>query len=257
MGVAWARKKGKSMTLSEAFRDYVKSRLEKALLFRGVSQAALQEMLGQFRQTTWRKGVMARPDDLARWFYLVVDGRARVEVVDRDTGKPFTLFLLCPGDGFDVVTLLDGQPHDVTTVAIDDLHLIHAPIGAVRDWIGRHPEFNRNFMPFLAGHMRQMEKLAGDLATSNTATRLSRLILRNTDGKDCKNGTHGVRLIHDLPNEALARMIGSTRQVVNKHLQALRHSNILDPHTKNLLVTDLAALEKRAAAFLGVTSDKS
>ncbi len=209
----------------------------------------MREMLGDFRRTTWRKGVMARPESLLKWFYLILDGRARVEVINARTGKPFTLSLLGPGDGFDVVTLLDGASHDVNTVAVNDLHLIFVPVTRIREWIRHHPEFNRNFLFYLGERMREMEHVSADLATSDTATRLARLILRNTIAEADRDGHHAVRLIHDLSHEAMARMIGSTRQVVNKHLQALRRKQVLNDQSGELRVKDLEALTRQAELF--------
>jgi len=57
-------------------------------------------------------------------------------------------------------------------------------------------------------------------------------------------------LIHDLPHDALARMIGSTRQVVNRHLQALRHKGILADQTRHLAVMELESLKQKAEKFL-------
>ena len=239
------------MSLPAPYRDYVVQKFEASPVFRGVSDAAMREMLGHFRQTTWSRGTLAAPDSLLKWFYLIVDGRARVDALDPRNQRRFTLSLLGPGDGFDLVTLLDGKPHDVETLAVDELHLVHAPMERMREWIRVHPEFNRNFLTYLGQRMREMEGVTTDLATSDTATRLARLILRHTGKEIDADGHHVVRLINDFSHEALARMIGSTRQVVNRHLQALRHDRILRDGQKKLKVADLEALSRRATHLLG------
>ncbi len=147
-----------------------------------------------------------------------------MERIDVASDSRVILFLLGPGDGFDVITLLDGQPHESTPMALDDPYLLSVPSRVVRKWISSHPEFNRNFLPYhLGAQMRRMEDLAADLTTKDTVTRLARLILRYTlPDRSAASASHPVRPIHDLSQDPLARMIGSTRQVVNKHLQALR-----------------------------------
>jgi len=61
-------------------------------------------------------------------FYLLIDGRVEVTRVNPETGRCITLSLLGPGDGIDVVTLLNNDPHDVQPIAIDDVALISVSI---------------------------------------------------------------------------------------------------------------------------------
>ena len=230
---------------------HYKSQLARSPVFSGLSDVILSDMLGEFRHTTWRKGVEADVSSLLQQFYLIIDGRIRIERIDAASGNRVTLFLLGPGDGFDVITLLDDQPHEATPIALNDLHLLSASTRTVREWINRHPEFNRNFLPYVGKQMRRLEDLAVDLAMKDTVTRLARLILRHTvSDPSSENGSYPVRLINDLTHDSLAHMIGSTRQVVNKHLQALRREDVLDSHSNRLAVSNLEALKAQAEAFL-------
>ena len=230
---------------------HYKNRLAQSPIFKGLCDDTLADMLAHLNPATWRKGVVADTASPNNRFHLVLDGRIRLERINAVTGNRVTIFLLGPGDGFDIISLLDGQPHEASLVALEDLELLSAPTQKVRDWIARHPEFNRNFLPYLAKQMRSMENLSADLATKHTATRLASLILRHTTpdtGSD--HNSHPVNLIHDLSHDALAHMIGSTRQVVNQHLHALRSKGILDNRPRHLAVRELEALKKQAETFL-------
>lgn len=55
-----------------------------------------------------------------------------------------------------------------------------------------------------------------------------------------------VTLLHDLSNEALAEMIGSVRQVVNRHLQAMKKEGILHYENHHLIIDDLEKLRQHA-----------
>ncbi len=79
-------------------------------------------MLGQFHYTTWCKGLEVNASSLLQHFYLIIDGRVKMERIDVASDSRVILFLLGPGDGFDVITLLDGQPHESTPMAMDDLY---------------------------------------------------------------------------------------------------------------------------------------
>jgi DNA-binding transcriptional regulator LsrR (DeoR family) len=94
----------------------------------------------------------------------------------------------------------------------------------------------------MAKQMRQIESLATDLSLYDTSTRLMKLILKNLDVT--KPLSH-LGLIHKLPHEELASMIGSVRHVVNRHLQQLKKEGIVDIEHKRLAVNDVDKLLKK------------
>ncbi len=163
------------MNTDSPLYQHYKNQLSQSPLYRVLSDEILSNMLGRFHHTTWRRGMVADPSSLIERFHLIIEGRVKIEHIDAASGDQVIFFIMGPGKGFDVITLLDGQPHAVTPVALDDLHLLTAPMQTVREWINRHPDFNRNFLPYLGEQMRAMEELAMDLATKDTATRLARL----------------------------------------------------------------------------------
>ena len=222
--------------------------LYRTSLFSGLAENVLDDMLTMFRRDTWRRGAQLDPIIFKERFYLLIEGRLEVVRVNLDTGKSITLSLLGPGDGIDVVTLLNNEPHDVSPVAIDDISLISVPIADARDWIDLHPEFNRNFLPYLGEQMRKLEDLSTDLALYDTMTRLARLILRHVVPHYSKSNDnkYSLTLINDLHDESLARMVGSVRQVVNRHLQLWRKQGILHKKSFKTEVTELEALKTYA-----------
>lgn len=235
-----------------------KSMLSQSPLFKGLSDSILDDMLSMFRRDTWRRGVQLDPAIFQQRFFLLIEGRLEVVCINPQTGRSITLFLLGPGDGFDMVTLLDTHPHEVGSMAIDDVALISVPIQDARNWIDRHPEFNRNFLSYLGKQMRQMEDLATDLALYNTMTRLARLILRHVDPQypQPADGRYQLKLINDLHDESLARMVGSVRQVVNRHLHHWRKQGILHKTKFRTEVAELQTLKEYATEVLPPAGQK-
>ena len=237
------------MKRDPAYYRYCKDVLSQSPLFTGLTDALLDDMLSLFRRDTWRRGVQLSPAIFQERFFLLIEGRLEVMRIHPETGRSITLFLLGPGDGIDMVTLLNAMPHEVAPMAIDDVALISVPIQHARDWVERHPEFNRNFLPYLGEQMRKMEDLATDLALHDTMTRLARLILRHVapgHPQSANDKHHRLNLIHDLHDESLARMVGSVRQVVNRHLQHWRKQGILHKHKFHTEVTELETLQQYA-----------
>lgn len=228
--------------------NHCKSVLFQSPLFAGLAEAVLDDMLELFRRDTWRRGVQLDPVIFQERFYLVIEGRLEVMRINPETGRSITLHVLGPGDGIDIVTLLNTHRHEVAPVALDDVSLISVPIVDGRRWIDQHPEFNRKFLPYLGEQMRKLEDLATDLALYDTMTRLARLLLRHIapSHPQSRDGKHHLRLIHDLHDESLARMVGSVRQVVNRHLQHWRKQGILRKHKFRTEIAELEALQAYA-----------
>ncbi|WP_197530672.1 Crp/Fnr family transcriptional regulator [Bythopirellula polymerisocia] len=175
-------------------------------------------------------------------FFIVVEGRVKLVSRAEANEREITLFLLGPGEAFDVVSLLDKQAHNLTAEALDDVTLLSASADQVRNWISHHPEFNRTFLPYLGRKMSLLSELASDLTLHDTGIRLARLILRHVDPSSSK---HEVNLINNLSHEELANMIGTVRVVANRQIQNLKRRGIIDARRGHLVVNDLDALVKQ------------
>ncbi|HGG59159.1 MAG TPA: Crp/Fnr family transcriptional regulator [Gammaproteobacteria bacterium] len=218
--------------------------------FSALPAPLLQEMAQQFRMEEWPKGIYVDPRLLMERFYILLDGQLEMRRANPDTGREITLDMLYPGDSFDVVVLLDGKPHDVIVSPFTNLRLISAPIEIMRKWIWTYPELNQQFLPYLARKIREQEDLSANVVLYDISTRLSRIILKHINrisGYQGKSGdAHKDHLVNGFSDEVLARMVGSVRQVVNKHLQHWKAQGILNKKRNQLMIKDLEALKKEA-----------
>ena len=208
--------------------------------FEGIGEQLIEEINRTGRIREYPKGSPAMdPDDTLKNFYIILEGRIKVYRYNPQNNREQTLYLLGPKDMFDVLTVLDGRRHEVMTEAIDDAKVLELPIEKVREWLEANPAFNRAFLPYLASQMRQVEELASDLSLYDTSTRLMKLILKNLDiSKPVKH----LGLLHNLPHEEIASMIGTVRHVVNRHLQQLKKEGILNIERKKLAVNNVKKL---------------
>ena len=124
--------------------------LHESPLFADLAEKTLQDMLLSFHHETWKKNAPAMSgSQTLEHFYLVIAGRLKISRINPDTGRELTIFLLGPGDLFDVICLLDRREQEVIATALDDLEVLCAPLPEAREWIRKHPEFNRTLNPFL------------------------------------------------------------------------------------------------------------
>jgi CRP-like cAMP-binding protein len=241
------------MKTSSPRYDHCLLALRQSSFFVSLSDNIQTDILGFFRYERARTlDTNIALDKADQRFYLVVSGRAKVSVYHPETGREHILFLLGPGDGFDIISLLDGKPHDAVATALDDMEVLTAPLSKVRDWLFKHPDFNKTFLPYLGDQMRQLAAQVEDLSLYDTETRLARLILRHLTSS---SPVHGLNLINDLSQEALASMIGSVRVVVTQHIQKWKKQGVLSGGRGQWSVTDARKLLEKAERQLGIQHD--
>ena len=179
-------------------------------------------------------------EDTMRYFYFVIEGRIKVYQFNLQNSKEQTIKILSRGDMFDVIVLLDGKPHEVMTQAYEETKVLRVPLDTVREWIDNNPEFRKLVFQYIASEMRALEELATDLSLLDTSTRFIKLLLNHFDPKTAK-----LRLIHDLPHEEIASLIGTVRHVVNRHIQELKKDGSLEVERRHLRLADISKLVDR------------
>ncbi len=178
------------------------------------------------------------PEELQKKFFFVLEGRIKVSQVNFSDGKEQTLKILSSGDMYDVVTLLDGKIHENMLHALDDVRVIVFPVDVVKKWMQEDPNFNKILFPYISQQLRDMEELALDLSFYDTPSRLLKLITKNINPKNPSK----LNLIHNLPHEELAALIGTVRKVLNRHIQQLKKDDIIEVKRKNIEIKDTQKL---------------
>ena len=213
-------------------------------LFAGVDEALLKDMLLIFHYKTRAKGETSiSPEQALDRFYIIISGRARVSVYNPENGREHILFLIGPGDGFDLISLLDGEWHDAVATALDDMEVLSTTVQQARAWLNQHPDFNRAFLPYLGQQMHGLADQVADLSLYDTEARLARLILRNLVSDKL---SQGVSLLNDLSQETIASMIGSVRVVVTRHLSKWKQKKVISGRRGCWTLLDLQALLEKA-----------
>lgn len=211
-------------------------------LLRNLNDHQIRIIQEEVEEETWPRHtcLVDRTKTLHR-FYFVVSGRLKIYKVDPITGREFTLFLLTRNDVFDVLCLLEEQEHEVFYETLDKVVLLFTPMSKVRRWLREIPEINRNMLPYLGHQLKTMEEYASNIILIDISTRLAKLILSNINSE-----SHELELINDLSNEELANLIGTTRAVVNRHLQEFKNDGILYLGRQKLEVRNLQLLLDKA-----------
>jgi CRP-like cAMP-binding protein len=214
-------------------------------LFSGIGHAALKPWAHAFVREHWTKGqLIAGSAESACSFRVIVRGRVKIVRTNADDAREITLWLLGPGDGFDVVSLLDGEPHAVAAWALDDVGTLAIPLNTMHTWLEHSAPLRLAVHRYVAHQLRALADLAGELALHDTMTRLAGLLLRHSATGPNRSARRS--LLHDLPQEELASLIGSVRVVVSRLLAELRREGVVDLSGRAIRVLDLHRLLRRA-----------
>lgn len=233
--------------LKKLDEDEIKS-LQEGPLFRGMDRQILEAMLPELEIRHWsaRQARMA-PEDMVNEFCVLVAGRVKITRQNFQTGRELTLSLLGPGDGFNVVSLLDGKPHKVIAETLDPVTVLCASVTRWQGWMDKYPEFLHIILRYVERQMYQLSELASDLALHDTMTRLANLILRNFENQ---HTNHRRDLLRGLSHEELAHLIGTVRVVVNRLLRELKAEGLVDCEGGELHVLNLKKLLEKAEDHL-------
>jgi CRP-like cAMP-binding protein len=208
-------------------------------IFKDLDQSFEQQFSKYGKVVPFKKKEMPFADDrLSSYFYIVLKGKIKSYQMNLSNGKEQTLFIYRQGDMFDTLILLDGKPHDVLYEVLEDVELLEFPIEKVREWLRTNEQFNRHFFPYLASQMRHTEELASDLSLYNTFERLSKLLLQNID----PNNKHYFQLLQNLSKTEIAKLLGTVRHVIERHLKVLENNQTIEKRRKNIFIKDVKKL---------------
>jgi len=216
-------------------------------LFQGLDESFEQQFLKYGKVVALKKkDTVFTNGELSKYFYIVLNGKIKSFQINLESGKEQTLFIYRGGDMFDALILLDGKTHDVLYEVIENAEVLELPIEKVREWLRTNEQFNRHFFPYIASQMRHTEELATDLSLYSTSERLSKLLLQNMNPND----EHYYQLLQNLSKTEIAKLLGTVRNVVERHLKELESEQIIENQRKNIYVKDLEKLLENSEQLL-------
>ncbi len=218
--------------------------IAKSPLFAHVDRQTVSSIVRSLSAESHPEGrlIMGAADSVSS-FRLVVEGRVKIVRSNSHDGRELTLWLLGPGDGFDVASLLDGRPHAVTAWALDHVRTLAGPMALWRDWLDESRLLRLAAHRYVGQKLREVGDLAGDLALHDTSVRLAHLLLRHFRRKEDN-------LLRDLPQRELAALIGSVRIVVSRHLAQMKRQGIVELRGGAIRSVDLKRLLAEAESEL-------
>ena len=188
--------------------------------------------------------VIFHADESGDVFCLIREGHVKVTMISPE-GKEIILSLLGPGDFFGEMALLDDEPRSATVVATEPLDLVTIWRSDFLQILQENFSITRKVLAELSRRLRSASNRIESLATMDVYGRLARFLLElaQDSGKSLDNGYVAVtRPTH----QAIANMIGTSRETVSRLIHELMKQNLLLSEGKTIYLRKTALDQFRA-----------
>ncbi|WP_431276133.1 Crp/Fnr family transcriptional regulator [Variovorax ureilyticus] len=196
--------------------------------FASMSRTQREALLGAAELIHLRRGAMVfRQGDpvhvAGAGFYGLASGTIKISTLRQD-GREAILAVLEPGNWFGEISLIDGSPRTHDATALSALDLLVVPYEAfVRQM--QDAAFARAIAALLAARVRGLYGLMEDATLRGLRARVARRLISLARGDVTQSPE--LRRTVSLPQEALAMMLGVTRQTLSKELNAMADEGVI------------------------------
>jgi CRP/FNR family cyclic AMP-dependent transcriptional regulator len=169
---------------------------------------------------------------------LIREGQVKVTMISPE-GKEIILSLLGPGDFFGEMALLDDEPRSATVVATEPLELMTIYREDFLKLMAENFDITKKVLAAISRRLRTASSRIESLATMDVYGRLARffLDLAKDSGKSLESGYVAVtRPTH----QAIANMIGTSRETVSRLIHDLMRQNLLISEGKTIYLKKTA-----------------
>ena len=177
-------------------------------------------------------------------FYGLVKGSFKISSL-REDGKEAILVVLEAGNWFGEISLIDQQPRTHDATALGPAEVLALPRRAF-DELMKKPLFSQAICRMMAARMRSLYGMVEDATLRSTRARVARrlLLLARGDATQARDS----RAVVPVSQEALAMMLGITRQTLSKELKALAAAGAVTLGYGRIAIASAAKLEGLGAA---------
>jgi len=156
-------------------------------------------------------------------FYGLAAGTIKISTLRQD-GREAILAVLEPGNWFGEISLIDGSPRTHDATALSALDLLVVPYEAFAQQM-QDAAFARAVAALLAARVRGLYGLMEDATLRGLRARVARRLMSLARGDVTQSPE--LRRTVSLPQEALAMMLGVTRQTLSKELNAMADEGVI------------------------------
>lgn len=191
--------------------------------------------LGQ-RQEYKKRTCLFMQGDLGDSLYIIQAGDVSISTLSED-GREIVLQVLSAGDVFGEIAMFDQSERTASAFAEANTVLVAIDRGRTFSYLDKNPALYRGIINLLCKRLRWSSKLVESFVFTDG---MERLITRLIYLAEYHN--HQKQAVIAISQENLAKMLGLSREAVNKNLQQLQEKGLLSLERKKIIIPDLSRL---------------
>jgi CRP-like cAMP-binding protein len=183
-----------------------------------------------------------RKGDPGRGVMSIVSGRVRVSTRSAEN-REVVLAVIGPGEILGEIATIDGGERTADAVAMEPTEVLFIGRTEFLGFLERNPQACLRLLEILCDRFRWTDEIVSDLNIFNLRPRLAKRLLSLSDqyGEPDDDGT---RFVIRLPEETLARMMGSTQEAVRRQLRSWTEIGLIRLETDCVVVRSREGLER-------------
>ncbi len=181
--------------------------------------------------------------DAGDGLYGVLAGQIAI-TADSSQGRELILNLCGPGSFFGEVALLDGHGRSANAVAKAPTMLLFIGRRDFMPYLERNPKIAIRLLALLCERLRVSTERFEDSMFLGVSARLAKRLLSLIDVHGSADGGADARIGLKLSQGELARILGVSREIVNRQLSEWRDAGIILTRGGHITINDRRALER-------------
>lgn len=178
---------------------------------------------------------LVQQGDASDDMFVLVSGRVQVVSHGLD-GTDVVLAWLGPSEVFGEVALFDGGVRSASVIAHEATHALQLPRVAFMQALMQQPSIAVKLLAVLAQRLRRLTERTDDAAFLDIPTRLAKAVVRlSNEFGVAESGGH-VRIGVRMSQTELGKIVGATRESVNKCLAAWKKQGVAKHENATLTV---------------------
>ncbi|KFI52119.1 Crp/Fnr family transcriptional regulator [Bifidobacterium biavatii] len=217
-------------------------------LFAQVAPDQAEELLPYLMETTLDKGdFIFREGDTDCRLYVLESGKVKLTRTSTDN-RVQLLSIHARGEVLGEIPVFDptGGPRTASAVAMtDNTRVVWLERDALFGWLDKHPRVAINMLQVMAARMRSNNEHISDLVFMDVPARLAKTLL-NLGSRFGEPMEDGLLVPHDLTQEEMAQLVGSSRETVNKALTDFSNRGWIARKGRSIIIYQPGMLIRRS-----------
>lgn len=217
----------------------------RAGIFQGVTPHAVATLTRQLEPVSFARGeVVFTEGEPGDTLFIITSGKVKIGRRTAD-GRESLVTLMGPSDMFGELAIFDPGPRTSTVTALTDLEAVTMDRNALRSWIADEPGIAEQLFRVLARRLRRTNDNLSDLIFTDVPGRVAKQLLLLVQRFGTREG-NSLRVDHELTQEEIAQLVGSSRETVNKALADFAQRGWIRVQGKSILIDNAELLARRA-----------